>query len=292
MEDLIERYTDKLDIKKHLFLIEDTFEIYSNVQKAASKIQKSSLNSTLVEVVDQCRLNDEVLYLVSANGNELGWMTTEKPLFIFNTFNENVLVTDANTDNEINNILNLYSDINKEEIYIKNFFTIYEGHVYFGLTKEDQLITFLPDAQITNGDIKPVNFKFKQMRNNVFEDIYQKVSSHFISSDVSYECIKIIYFNNAYFGKFKIGRMSYWFNINDTDIDIDTVEYKPSFTSEELKLSHLFYTVMKEESASPQKIDEKVIQNRFNEYNEKINELQDEITRLKSEMNNPKEDEI
>lgn len=285
MIDLLEEFSEKLQMKKYLFLQNDSFEIYDNVQKVQSNIDKELLTKKLVDVIDECHINNEIFYSISAAGNILGWVIVENPIFIYNTFSENVLIKKPDNKNHLNEIFNLYNDIFEQKIYVKKYFVEYNDDIYYGITENNQLLTFLKDSDIISGDINPIEFKFIQSRTLIYEDIYQKMGVYFLSDNDILHCTKIIFINDEYIGNFKVGQSSYWFKISDSNLEMNLVSFREKKSSTYLKLEHLFYSnSITNQDNNTKKIDEQIIQNRFSDYNEQIKHLKDENKLLKETL--------
>lgn len=290
MENLISEFNDKLNVKKHLFLQTGTYKIYRNIYKAETNIEKEILNDKLVDVMDTCKVNNENFYLISSQANELGWVIVENPLFICSTFPEKVVVMHPESRNIINEKLNLIDDVKVNVIYTKKYFIVYQEKIYIGIVKDDSLVSFLPASQISNGDVEPISFKFNHSRINLFEDIYKKINFQFIYNNDTFECDKILFLTEGPIGRFKNGKTRYWFNLSDTDINLENDIKIPEKSLNYFLLEHLFYSQSRENN-SPQKdktisIEEKIVRNRFADYREQIETLREENKSLKLRLEN------
>lgn len=290
MRDLINEFSKKLEIKKYLYVINQEFNLYSNVYKEESHINKEILVNKLVEVIDNNIINNEQFYLVSANGNKIGWITLKKPLFLYQTFPEKVIIRDKNTKNDINELLNLYDSVEESEIYTKQYFTEYKENLYFGIVKDDKIISFLQENQFNNGEVSQHSFKFINDEVSVYQDINFLLENKLLNNEVSYNCDIVLQLKHKNIGSFKVGQTNYWFDLNDSDIKLEDIVYTDRKDKEYYILEHLFYS--QKIYASNQKhtelnmrIEEDIIKQRFAEYRERINELLIENEKLKKKIN-------
>lgn len=295
MLDLVKEFSDKLNIKKYLFLLDDSFKIYKNIHKVKSNIPADNLIGKLVEVMDENKVNEEKFFLIASDGNQLGWITSKNPLFIYHTFSERVVVNDSNTNNSVNNMFSLYDTVEKDTIYVKRYFVDYEGVLYFGLVKDDKLITFLKEDQVTNGNVEPISFKFKNSEILLYQDILLISEFTFLNNGETFYCDKILTLKDYNIGSFKNGRTRYWFKLEETDLELDTITNKNNRNKEYYLLEHLFYTQNKEKnvkdsSIRQKNIEEEIIKQRFAEYNERIKELVQENKYLKTKLDSLTDD--
>lgn len=289
MIDLINEFSNKLKIKKHLFLVNQYFNLYKNIYKEESSISKDILKNRLVEVIDDNKVNDEHFYLVAADGNKLGWVTLETPLFIYQTFPEKIVVKNKNTNNIVNEILNLYNSVEEDKIYTKKYFIEYAGNLYFGIVKDDKIIAFLQKDQISNGEISLRSFKFIRNEVSIYQDINLLSEYRFLNNGEKYYCDKLLQLQNEEIGSFKLGQTRYWFEISDSDIDLGDVDDFIERDMDYYLIEHLFYSqktfdINQYQNESVMKIEEDIIKKRFADYRERINELLTENEKLKSEL--------
>lgn len=293
MRDLINEFSKKLKIKKYLYLTNEDFNLYRNVHKEESNINKDILINKLVEVIDNNIVNDEHFYLIAASGNKIGWITLTKPLFIYQTFPEKIVVRDRNIKNVINEVLGLYDSVEKDKIYTKQYFIEHEGDLYFGIVKNDKIVSFLQEYQINNGEISLQGFKFIRNEVSLYQDINLLSEYKFLNNDESYYCDKIFQLQNKKIGSFKFGQTRYWFELSDSDINLEEIVCIKERDKEYYLLEHLFYsqkmlTSNQKQTESIMKIEEDIIKQRFADYRDRINELLIENEKLKFEIKGKK----
>lgn len=287
VKDLISEFTDKLKIKRHLYLEQGSFELYKDVYKLESNIEKEIIENKLVEIIDSNKINNEDLYLISSSGNSLGWVTVKNPIFIYSTFPEKVIVKNTDKTNIINDKLNLFDSLDENVIYNRRYFIQYLDSIYIGITNDDSLISFLPTSQLSNGEIFPRTFNFKDSRVRLFEDIYKEIDFIFLNNYATFECDKVLELPQGAIGSFRNGRTRYWFNIDDTTINLNELK-KLERTPEYFLLEHLFYSKNYDknnvENLNSSTIEEDIIKERFTDYRNRIEELVNENKKLKLQL--------
>lgn len=287
MRELINEFSKKLKIKKYLFLVNQDFNLYKNVYKEESNISKEILRNRLVEVIAENKVNNEHFYLISADGNKLGWITIVTPLFLYQTFPEKIVVKNKSTNNIVNEILNLYDSVEEDKVYTKKYFIEYLGNIYFGIIKDDKIISFLQENQISNGEISLCGFKFTSSEVSIYHDVNLFSEYKLLNNEEEYYCDKILILKNKEIGSFKVGQTRYWFEISDTDINLEEVDYFIERDMDYYLLEHLFYSqklLAINQNESFMEIEEEIVKQRFADYRDRINELLTENERLKSKL--------
>lgn len=288
---LINEFSNKLGIPKHLYITDESLVIYKNVKKEPSNISSEIINNKLVEIIEENTVNGERLFLISINGNLLGWVNMNNPIVIYNTFPQHVQVINQSTDNFINNLLELHEPLELEKMYTKKFFVELDGKTFFGICSEDKIISFVSKEQINDGEVIPLTFSFTNNEVTFYRDTNKNISHVFINDGNDFVLDFVLIIKSDALGSFKFGQSRFWFDLKDTNINLDQIIYKDNYSDEYHMLEHLLYTSNNMSKLNKflyekKTLEEEIIFKRINNLIEKNNNLQIENKKLKEKFSN------
>lgn len=286
MNDVISNLKNKLNVKYFIYLPEEKYRIYKSPLKLESDIPSGLLNNTLFEVIEENMVDNEQFYLISAQGNELGWVTVEAPILIMNTYPEKVLVKAGQSFSSLNELFKINYTFEKDKFYTKRYVVLHENEIYYGLTDKNELAGFVSSNQINDGKIQPEEFKFNTLKGKIYQDIFRNIESTFFSNDKQYICDILFEMDNRIFGSFKLGKKRYWFDINQTNIKYEQISYPKEKSREDIYLEHIFYTQTLEPKYIPNEsgnIEKEIVNDLVNDYKMEVESLEKELEKSKEQ---------
>lgn len=288
---LINEFSNKLGIPKHLYITDESLVIYKNIKKEPSNISGEIINNKLVEIIEENTVNEERFFLISIDGNLLGWVNMNNPIVIYNTFPQHVQVINQSTDNFINNVLELHEPLELEKMYTKKFFVELDGKQFFGICSEDKIISFVSKEQINDGEVIPLTFSFTNKEVTFYRDTNKNISHIFINDGNDFVLDFVLIIKNDALGSFNFGQSRFWFDLKDTNINLDQIIYKDNYSDEYHMLEHLLYTSNNMSKFNKflyekKTLEEEIIFKRINNLIEKNNDLQIENKKLKEKFSN------
>lgn len=274
MTNILQKIEEKVSPKYLLYLKKNEYKLFKNVDKEASSLSTNLIDNKIFEVLETAYNNNEILYLIGVDDNELGWISVENPILILNSFSERVSVVENQENNELNKILGIENMLNISKMYTAKYFCNYKGTLYSGLENDYEFVGFYPLNTLDNGNVKEIKFGFNNSMVKVYESEDLMKSHMIVTENRQYNTMK--YYSNLKIGTVKIGKYNYWFRLEDTTIDRNKI-INISKNFDEYYLEHLIQSIKIEKSLQVRGQDSTVGINQ-----EYLNNLNERVKQLKS----------
>lgn len=245
MTNILRTIEEKVSPKYLIYLKVNDYKLFKNIDKEESSLSTDLIDNKIFEVLEIAEHNDEILYLIGADNNELGWISAENPILILNSFSERVSVAESQNDNDLNNVLGIDNMLNVSKMYTAKYICNYKGRLYSGLENDYEFVGFYPLNILDYGNIEKTKFSFKNSMVKVYESEDLLKSKMIVSDNQEYSTMK--YYSNLNKGTVKIGKYNYWFKLEDTTLDQDKL-VTVSKEFEEYYLEHLIQSIRIEKS--------------------------------------------
>lgn len=245
MSNILQMIEDKVSPKYLIYLKMNDYKLFKNIDKEESSLSTDLIDNKIFEVFETVEQKNEVLYLIGADNNKLGWITAENPILILNSFSELVSVDGSLNENDLNNALGIVNKLSKNKMYTVKYICNYKGEIYSGLENDYEFVGFYPVNILDYGNIEKNNFIFKNSIVKVYESVDMMKSQMIVSDNQEYSTMK--YYSNLKKGTVKIGEKTYWFKLEDTTLDQDKIVTIPKGI-EEYYLEHLIQSIRIEKS--------------------------------------------
>lgn len=240
MTNLLKLMEQKINPKYLIYLKENDYKLFKNVEKEESSISTHLIDNKIFEVLEITKKNEEILYLIGVDNNELGWVAIDNPILILNSFSEHVAVNELNNNSELNDVLGIQNELKQGSMYTARYICNYNGTLYSGLENEDEFFGFYPLNILDFGNIERINFEFKNSMAKVYESENLLKSQMIITDNQEYSTTK--YYSNIKLGTVKIGKNHFWFKLDDTTLDQNKV-VAVSKEFDEYYLEHLIQSI-------------------------------------------------
>lgn len=217
MSNILHLIEEKVSPKYLIYLNENEYKLFKSIRKDASSIANNMIDNKIFEVLEIANIDNEKLYLIGVDNNELGWVSVKNPILILNSFSEKVSPLKLIKENPLNDVLGIQSTLNSKELYTAKYICEFHEELYVGLENNEEFLGFFPIESLNFGNIEEVSFVFNNSMVNVYLS-YELTNSHMIISDEQ-KFVTSQYFENIGLGIVKIGKDNYWFKGNETNID-------------------------------------------------------------------------
>lgn len=245
MSNILKTLEEKVSPKYLIYLKKNEYKLFKSIEQDPSSISPNLIDNKIFEVLDTFEISSEILYLVGLDNEELGWVKVSSPILILNSFLEKVSIIDTQSENSLNEILNIENVVNKNKLYISKYICNYRDKLYSGLEDENEFIGFYPIDTIDFGNYKELKLKFKQNMTKVYHSEDMTKEQMIITDDRQYKVAK--YYKYLEKGAVKIGTNVYWFR--GEDILLDESELLPiKKKHDEYYLEHLIQSMKLDKS--------------------------------------------
>lgn len=249
MKNILTLIEEKINPKFLIYLRKNHFELYKNLNKDLSSISYNLINNKIFEVFEINTLNNEELYLIGADNDELGWVSVTNPILILNSFSENVSLVETIKENPLNEVLEIHSILKTNQLYTAKYICNFNNELYVGLENEKDFLGFYPIEAVNFGKIKETSFKFNNNKSNVYisDDLTNEqtifTDEHVYMTDQ--------YYVNLGIGIVKIGKKKYWFKGKETSLNhSDIISIEKNY--DEYYLEHLLQSIQIEKNLREQ----------------------------------------
>lgn len=240
MTNLLKLMEQKISPKYLIYLKENDYKMFKNVEKEESSISTHLIDNKIFEVLEITKKNGEILYLIGVDNNELGWVAIDNPILILNSLSERVAVNEHDNNNELNDVLAIQNELKQGSMYTARYICNYNGTLYSGLENEDEFFGFYPLNILDFGNIEEIKFEFKNSMAKVYESEKLLKSQMIITDNQEYSTTK--FYSNLKIGEIKIGKNYFWFKLDDTTLDQNKV-VAVSKEFDEYYLEHLIQSI-------------------------------------------------
>lgn len=241
---ILEKY---IKVKKFLYLKENEFELYSNVNLEKANIPKKMLNNKLVEVLAVNEIDSMKLFQISSNHFPLGWVKIKNAIEIYNNIDEEVAVEQQAFINPLNDYIGINTNTFKSEKLISRYFVEFEESFYEGIINEsNDFLGFVKSESISRFVDYNTQFKFK---NDTYIKIYNDKNLMIPVKMISKQLQRQFVTNSINIDKnalsFRIGKDEYYTKLSFTDIDLYSIDVH-KINKEEQFIKHIISTIKNE----------------------------------------------
>lgn len=240
MTNLLRLIEQKITPKYLIYLKENDYKLFKNVDKDEISISTNLIDNKIFEVLEITKNNEETLYLIGVDNNELGWVVIDNPILILNSFSERVAVNELHKNNELNDVLGIKSELKQGCLYSARYICNYNGTLYSGLENDNEFLGFYPLNILDFGNIEEIKIGFKNSMVKVYESEKLLKSQMIITDNQEYSTTK--YYSYLKLGTIKIGKKHFWYKQEDTTLDPHEV-VADSKEFDEYYLEHLIQSI-------------------------------------------------
>lgn len=240
MTNILKLMEQKINPKYLIYLKENDYKLFKNIEKEESSISTHLIDNKIFEVLEVTKNHENTFYLIGIDNNELGWVATENPILILNSFSESVSVDEFHNNSDLNVVLGIQNILKKDSMYTARYICNYKGILYAGLENNDEFFGFYPLNILDFGNVEEIKFEFKNSMVKVYESEKLLKSQMIITDNQEYSTTK--FYSNLKIGEIKIGKNYFWYKQEDTTIDSDKV-LTVTKEFEEYYLEHLIQSI-------------------------------------------------
>lgn len=270
MNELVKILERKISPKYLIYLDNNNFKVYKDINKTPITISIKLLKKKLYEVIDTCVIDGETLYLVGADNIEIGWISIKNPLRILNSFNNLVSPIMTIEDSVLNEHLGIKTTLKKGRFYKSKYISLYNEKVYLGVENNDEFLGFFLLENLSLGEVEENEFIFNNPTEELFTDYQTTNSKTVFVSNAKYSTLK--YFKELNLGTVKVGKDVFWFKGEQTNIDPNIIESKDK-DYDEYYLEHLIQSIKLQEKIN--RTNNKTIDQNY------VNKMQEQVIELK-----------
>lgn len=245
MEEIFDVLEKKLDTKFLLFLQKGEYKIYKNINKLDAGIPEELTDDKVLEVADYYKVDNEILYLVKADNQELGWVSLTNSIKILNCLEGSVTPNEELKENDLNSALGINSSLKTGQLYNAIYICRYKDDIYIGVEDNNEFIGFFPYNKLDFGIIEEVRFNFINVFSKVFKEYTLTTFNELMTKNQLFYAQRI--YTGLGIGVTKIGKDEYWFKIEQTNIDLNNIkEIRKSYS--DFYLEHLLKSIQIDKS--------------------------------------------
>lgn len=242
MNDMLDLIKDKVQVKYYIYLKANSFKTYISPMESTGKIPYHLLENKMFNIIDENEINGIKYYLINYLNEDICWITVDNPLIVLNSLTQEAFVVDNNDDDKINELFTLNPKFNLNGLYKKKYILEHKKKLYYGLEAEGEFIGFLPTHNLDLGTTEKIYFNFNENA-IIWEDIYKLKQSHLDPEIFSNQLVTLKTFKTVGLSSFRYSSNNYWFNIKDTDIQVESIEDSHTQNDIEIYLEHLLESI-------------------------------------------------
>ncbi|WP_158462221.1 glycosyltransferase [Salinicoccus halodurans] len=210
-------FTDAGELSFFTYLENKKRYIYSVDFKEKEKI---SPDEGIYTILDKKNIDGDLYWEIKKIDEVpiLGWISADSSIKFLNVQTEMVKINYSQVDNVINNKLSIGNQLKDDVIYSVSYACLYDGQIYYGISKADKFYGFVNATALDLGEIEPIKFSFNDKISKIYHDPLLKYGYDLHHSNIELECKYVLNSNNRIACGFKQGDTVFWTDIRETDI--------------------------------------------------------------------------